>query len=191
MTGIFFEAAGLTALSDNAFGMTGILDKYGSVLGIVFAVFGFIMLSFSFKVKKMGSFYLEMDNKEPIIKETGFLPYQARIADHRIEEIGSMKLSEVLVEFELDGETYSKWTPDLGFEDTVNIEYDPNEPGEFYISDKLDAPEEEQAPDITEDGEEVEELGEPANKAFYAMLFFGIALLGIGAAFLYDFYILK
>ena len=172
----------------NAFGVTGVLDKYGNIFGFVILVFGLIFLYFSFKLKKMGGFYLESQNHDPIIKETGYLPGEAKVGERRKSEILGKTFSEMQLIFELDGETYEKWTPDLGSEGSVKIEYNPENPSEFYISDKLQ--EDDEAPSHDEDGKEVEELKEPPNKAFIAMLVFSIVLLALGAGFLYDFYLL-
>lgn len=178
-----------TILSDsNGFGISGILDKYGNVLGLVLVVFGAIMLCFSGKVKKMGSFYLEMQNHDPVIKENGYELGKAVTGEKRTTEIGGKSFSEVQLIFEHEGEKYELWTPDLGIEGEVNIEYDPMAPGRFYITDKVETAEEK--PDVDEDGKEIEET-KPTNNAFYAMLVFGIVLLGLGCGFLYDFYFLK
>lgn len=191
MTGMKFEAVRL--LSDmaeegNAFGVTGILDKYGNVIGIVLAVFGLIMLYFAVKVMKMGSFYLEMENHDPIIKDNGFEMSTATVAESRTIEIGGREFSEVRLTHTVDGETYEKWTPDLGFADWVNIEYDPMNPSDFYITDTVEG---EQSADLDEDGREVKEESKPVNVAFGAMLILALALLGLGFGFIYDFYFVK
>jgi hypothetical protein len=177
----------LTAAS-NGFGKTGVLDRFGNVVGIVLAVFGIIMIVFSFKVRKLGGFILEMENHDPIIKETGYTPASAKVGKRRSSEIAGKTFSEMQLLFELDGETYVKWTPDLGLDGEVQIEYNPKNPGEFYICEKIEA---EESPDMDEDGTVVEDLKEPPNKVFYAMLVFGIILLGLGCGFLYDFYFIK
>ncbi len=174
--------------ASNAFGASGVLDKYGGVFGRVFVIFGVIMLLFSIKVKKMGSFYLEMENHDPVIKETGYLPAKARIGGRRESEIAGKTFPEVQLIFEHDGETYEKWTPDLGLDGEISIEYDPKDPSAFYITDEADV---EQKPDTDEDGREQEELKDPPNKAFIAMLVFGIVLTALGCGFLYDFYYIK
>jgi hypothetical protein len=174
--------------TSNAFGMTGLLDRFGNIFGFVLAFFGIIMLAFSAKVKKMGSFYLEFENHDPIIKETGFLPGVAKVVDRRSSEIAGKVFSEMQLSLTCEGETYFRWTPDLGLDGEVQIEYNPDNPEEFYIVDKVDA---EEAPDVDEDGEEVGDMKEPPNKAFYAMLVFGIVLLVLGCGFLYDFYFIK
>ncbi len=174
--------------ASNAFGASGVLDKHGNIFGAVFAVFGIIMILFSIKVKKMGSFYLEMENHDPVIKETGYLPAKARIADRRESEIAGKTFSEMELVFEYDGEVYEKWTPDLGLDGEINIEYDPNDPSSFYITEEADI---EQSPDKDDNGDDAEELDDPPNKAFIAMLVFGIALLALGCGFLYDFYFIR
>jgi len=174
--------------SENAFGLSGVLDKYGNIFGFVLVAFGIIMLCFAGKVKKMGSFYLEMENHDPVIKDNGYKLGKAVTGERRSTEIGGKTFSEVQLLFEHEGDTYELWTPDLGMEGEVNIEYDPMAPGRFYITDKLDTVEE--VPDKDEDGEEIEET-KPTNNVFYAMLVFGIVLLGLGGGFLYDFYFLK
>lgn len=187
MTLSYFTA--VSALADetsNGFGITGVLDRFGNVFGIVLCAAGLLMVLMSLKVRKMGSFYLEMNNHDPIIKETGYLPAVAEITDRRSSEIAGKTFSEVELTLTLDGESYSKWTPDLGLEGEVRIEYDPKDPNEFYIMDKVEADE---APNVDEDGVEVEDLKEPPNKAFYAMLIFGLVLVGLGVGFLYDFYL--
>ena len=173
---------------DNAFGLSGILDKYGNVFGIILVVFGVIMLCFSGKVKKMGSFYLEMENHDPVIKDNGYKLGKAVTGEKRSTEIGGKTFAEVQLLFEHEGETYELWTPDLGMEGEVNIEYDPKAPGRFYITDKVEGVEE--VPDKDEDGKVIEDT-KPANNVFYAMLVFGIVLLGLGCGFLYAFYFLK
>jgi hypothetical protein len=178
----------ILAETSNGIGKTGLLDKFGNVFGIVLAVFGVIMILFSAKVKKMGSFYLEMDNHDPIIKETGYLPGVAKVVDRRSSEIAGRTFSEMQLSLTCDGETYFRWTPDLGLDGDVQIEYNPDNPEEFYIVDKVDG---DDSPDVDEDGEVVEDLKEPPNKAFYAMLVFGIVLLALGCGFLYDFYFIK
>lgn len=189
MTGIYEYLPILFAAQENAFGKTGILDKYGNILGIVLCVFGLIMLAFSGKVKKMGSFYLEMTNKEPVIKETNYVPAEAEIVSRRTTKLATMTLKEMLVQFDVDGITYSNWTPDLGFEGNVAIEYDPVNPKDFYISDKVKS-DENDTPDTDDNGEVLTETPK-TNNAFIAMLGFGIVLFGLGAAFLYDFYFIK
>lgn len=186
MTEFYFSAARIMAA--NGFGKTGVLDKYGNILGFVLAFFGIVMIVFSLKVRKMGSFYLEMDNHDPVIKETGFLPGKAEVVDRRSSEIGGKTFSEVQLCLTCEGESFFRWTPDLGFEGEVGIEYNPDDPEEFYISDKVEA---EDPPEKDEDGEEVEELKDPPNKAFIAMLVFGIVLLALACGFLYDFYFIK
>lgn len=186
MTQIYTFAAAVLSQSQSAFGKTGILDRFGNVFGIILAVFGIIMLVFSAKVKKMGSFYLEMENHDPVIKETGFKPAVAKVGERRSSEIAGKTFSEMQLLFEFEGETYEKWTPDLGLEGDVQIEYDPADPNEFYIVDKVET---EDAPEVDENGEEVEELKDPPNKAFIAMLIFGLMLLALGCGFLYDFYL--
>lgn len=188
MTEMYLYIAQLAAAGKNAFGKTGMLDRFGNILGFVLVAFGVIFLLFSAKVKKMGGFYLEMENHDPVIKDLGYLPAEAKVGEHRSSEIAGKTFSEMQLLFELDGEVYEKWTPDLGSEGTVKIEYNPKNPNEFYILDKVD---EESAPDTDEDGKEQEELKEPPNKVFIAMLVFGIALLGLGCGFLYDFYFIK
>jgi hypothetical protein len=174
--------------ASNGFGITGLLDKYGNIFGIVLAIFGIIMICFSAKVKKMGSFYLEMENHDPVIKETGFLPGVAQVVDRRSSEIAGKVFSEMQLSLTCEGESFFRWTPDLGLDGEVQIEYNPQNPEEFYIVDKVES---EDSPDVDEDGQEVEELEEPPNKAFYAMLVFGIVLLVLGGGFLYDFYFIK
>lgn len=173
--------------ADNAFGLSGILDKHGNVLGIVLLVFGVIMLAFSAKVKKMGSFYLEMENHDPVIKDNGYELGTARVGERRSTRIGETEFKEMQLIFEHEGESYELWTPDLGMEGEVNIEYDPKAPQSFYITDKVEGAD---VPDRDEDGEEVEETKQ-TNNAFYAMLVFGIVLLGLGCGILYDYYFLK
>lgn len=187
MTEFDFISAQLLAAA-NGFGKTGLLDKHGNVFGFILVAFGIIMLLFSLKVRKMGSFYLEMENHDPVIKETGYLPGKAQIVDRRSSEIAGKTFSEVQLSFTCEGESFFKWTPDLGLEGDVQIEYNPDDPEEFYIVDKVD---EEESPDIDEDGEEVEELKDPPNKAFIGMLVFAIVFLGLGCGFLYDFYFIK
>ena len=125
---------------------------------------------------------------ETIIKENGFELGTAKIGDNRSVEIGDKTFTEVQLLFELDGETYEKWTPDLGFADWVNIEYNPDDPSDFYITDKVEG---EQAADVDEDGKEVKDDSKPANTAFIAMLVFSVVLLGLGCGFLYDFYFVR
>ena len=175
-------------LASNAFGLTGVLDKYGNVLGIVLLVFGVIMLGFSGKVKKMGSFYLELENHDPVIKDNGFELGKAKIGERRSTKIGESEFKEMQLIFEHEGESYELWTPDLGMEGEVNIEYDPEHPQSFYITDKVEGAE--QKPDTDEDGEEIKETKQ-TNIAFYVMLVFGIVLFGLGGGFLYDFYFVR
>lgn len=179
-----FNAALMTA---NGFGKTGVLDKYGNIFGIVLLAFGLIMLLFSIKVFKMGSFYLEMENHDPIIKDNGYEPGEAEIIDRRTSKVGEMEFTEMLVRFTHGEECFDKWTPDLGIDGTVKIEYDPAHPDQFYISDKVNESDAEPG-DPNGDGDE-EELKDPPNKAAIAMLVFGIALIALGCGFLYDFYI--
>ena len=191
MTGMYVDA--VRYLSDmaeggNAFGVTGILDRFGNVIGIVLAVFGVIMLCFSFKAKDLGGFVLDAMNHETIIKENGFELGTAKIGESRSVEIGGKTFTEVQLLLELDGETYEKWTPDLGFADWVNIEYNPDDPSDFYITDKVEG---EQAADVDEDGEEVRDEGRQTNIAFVAMLVFALVLIGLGCGFLYDYYFVK
>ncbi len=191
MTGMTIEAVRYlaeAAENGNAFGVTGILDKHGNVIGIVLAVFGLIMLYFSFKARDLGGFVVEMMNHETVIKENNFEIATAKIGETRSVEIGDKTFKEVQLLFELDGETYEKWTPDLGFADWVNIEYNPDDPSNFYITDKVEG---EQAADVDEDGEEVKDDSKPANIAFIAMLVFSLVLLGLGCGFLYDFYFVR
>ncbi len=191
MTGMTIEAVRYlaeAAENGNAFGVTGILDKHGNVIGIVLAVFGLIMLYFSFKARDLGGFVVEMMNHETVIKENNFEIATAKIGETRSVEIGDKTFKEVQLLFELDGETYEKWTPDLGFADWVNIEYNPDDPSDFYITDKVEG---EQAADVDEDGEEVKDDSKPANIAFIAMLVFSLVLLGLGCGFLYDFYFVR
>lgn len=179
---------GLRCLAaNNMFGLSGIMDKHGNILGFIFLVFGVIMLAFSGKVKKMGSFYLEMENHDPVIKDNGFELATANVGERRSTEIGGKTFSEVQLLFEHEGKTYELWTPDLGMEGFVNIEYNPAQPSEFYITDKVEG---EDVPDKDEDGAEIEST-KRVNNAFYVMLVFGIVLLGMGCGILYDFYMLK
>ena len=191
MTGITIETVRYfaeAAESGNAFGVTGLLDKYGNVIGIVLAVFGLIMLYFSFKARSLGGFVVDMMQHETIIKENGFELATAKIGESRSLELGDKTFNEVQLLFELEGETYEKWTPDLGFADWVNIEYNPDDPSDFYITDKVEG---EQTADVDEDGQEVKDESKPANMAFIAMLIFSIVLIGLGGGFLYDFYFIR
>ncbi|MCD7741394.1 MAG: hypothetical protein LUI06_04235 [Ruminococcus sp.] len=188
MTEILVDAVQIFSEADsgNAFGVTGILDKYGNVFGIVLIVLSVIMFYFTVRLRKMNGFYLEMENHDPVIKETGFLPAEAKVGERRSSEIAGKSFSEMQLLFELDGDVYEKWTPDLGSEGSVKIEYNPKNPTEFYIVDKIEG---EDAPNKDEDGNEVEELNEPKSKAFAVILVLAILFLGLGIGFLYDFYL--
>ena len=96
----------LQSAGENAFGLSGILDKYGNILGIILLVFGAIMLCFAGKVKKMGSFYLEMENHDPVIKDNGYKLGKAVTGERRSTEIGGKTFSEVQLLFEHEGDTY-------------------------------------------------------------------------------------
>ena len=184
----FTNLQSVTPLASNAFGLSGILDKYGNILGIVLAVFGVIMLAFSGKAKQLGGFVLEMENHEPVIKDNGFELGKAKIGERRSTKIGDNTFGEMQLVFEHEGETYELWTPDLGMDGEVNIEYDPKNPAQFYITDKVAGAE--TVPDKDEDGEVIPDT-KPTNNVFYAMLVFGIVLLGLGGGILYDFYVIK
>lgn len=191
MTGMTIEAVRYLAEAaegGNAFGVTGILDKYGNVIGIVLAVFGLIMLYFAYKARDLGGFVVEMLNHETVIKDNGFEIATAKIGESRSVEIGDKTFTEVQLLFEHEGETYEKWTPDLGLADWVNIEYNPADPSDFYITDKVEG---EQAADVDEDGQEVKDDSKPTNIAFVAMLVFALVLLALGCGFLYDFYFVR
>lgn len=191
MTGMTIEAVQYLAEASengNAFGVTGILDRYGNVIGIVLAVIGLIMLYFSFKARSLGGFVLDMMEHETVIKENGFEVATAKVGETRSVQIGDKTFKEVQLLFEHEGETFEKWTPDLGLADWVNIEYNPDDPSDFYITDKVEG---EQVADVDEDGEEVRDDSKPTNIAFVAMLVFSLALLGLGCGFIYDFYYIR
>lgn len=179
-------------------GKAGFFSDYMNVVAIVLMVVGLAIVYFAFKLFKGYTFHPE----ETVVveKDKHFGLINADIAERRSTEIPNYAASarggendvfrEVRITYTVDGEEYSEWISDYGgYEDTVPVKYNPDNPKDFYVYEGDDdfegIPDENGELDGNEDNDAADDS--PSRGLAVVLLIVGVLLDTLGVGLLIDF----
>lgn len=170
----------------------GFLTKHMTVFGIVLAVVGLLIIYVGVKVMKGFRFMPEMNETQLVEDE---LPStNADIIERRSTEIpdysphgtGKTVFKEMLIRYEVDGQSFEEWLADTGeYGDTLPIKYNPTNPQDFHVyqgdDDFMGIPDENG--DLSgneDDNAEGEEIPENKSTTGVMMIIVGVLVAVVG-----------
>lgn len=120
----------------------GIFSGLETVGGILLIIVGVLCVYFGIKVI-MGYRFFPEQNKT-IVEEDNYIPIKAKILQkHKVtvpdfNGNGESEIIDWKIGYEVDGEKYTQFVPDDGYEKGmfIDIKYNPEKPDEYYLDDK-------------------------------------------------------
>lgn len=178
-------------------GKAGLFSDYMNIVAVVLIIVGLAIIYFAVKLMKGYTFH--PDETIVVEKDENFKLINADIAERRSTEIpnysgavsekGNSIFREMRIIYTAAGEEYSQWISDYGgYEDTVPVKYNPDDPKDFYVyegdGDFEGIPDESGELDGNEDNESDDS---PSKGLGVVLTIVGGLIIVLGVGFLVDF----